>query len=278
MLALFLVTALADAAAPPAAIPSVTAYYIAALHATRSSRQPDSATYHTSISSTGMKFDVTPYKGEAALAVGYGSGMHSSQQFDSSYTRSNDRIVATIEQKPTLVRIPMFNPTWSGIAGWMKYGFYGPAGDSAPTTASTAAPQTPSPSPSPATAEPRTIASVTAIDPGGYSITDGGSAPCEGGTPGHKLLLRALRDPEAHPLTSVVIAPASMRFCTMDFRLGASSALSFAGTFALHLGDVGGNWLVTDGTADFFIRMLGISASHTRISFGYSNFAFPEAY
>lgn len=66
----------------------------------------------------------------------------------------------------------------------------------------------------------------------------------------------------------------SMRFCTMDFRAGASSALSVTGFFELHFGDIGGNWLVQDGTADFYVRALGISAKHTHIVFTNSRFDF----
>lgn len=252
---------------------SATAYYIYALHATRAARQPSVAEYRTKISATGMKFDVRPYQGEAELAIGYGAGLTSSEEFDSRYSASTGDVTALIGATPSTVRIPLFNPTWSGIAAWMKYGFDGPPAERSSGASSPAA-ATPSPLPTASPNALRTIATVTAIDPGGYDITDGGSAACSDGAPGHKLLLRALRDPDRHPLTSVIVDTRTMRFCTMDFRLGASSALSFTGAFELHFGDVAGNWLVKDGVADFHIRVLGISSSHTHIVFSNDSFTF----
>jgi hypothetical protein len=221
-----------------------------------------------------MKFDIRAVKGDAAFAMGYGSGMKSAEAFDSQYSASTGDVTLALEGTPSIVRIPLFNPTWSGMAEWMKYGFYGPSGENGdgPRVAATA---TPVPVNTESPDVIRTIASVTAIDPGGYDITDGGAAACSGGAAGHKLLLRALRDPDHHPLTSVIVDTKTMRFCTMNFRLGASSALSFTGAFELHLGDVGGNWLVKSGTADFQIRVLGISSSHAHFVFSNGGFSFP---
>jgi hypothetical protein len=221
-----------------------------------------------------MKFNVLPYQGEAALAIGYGAGMKSSEEFDSQYAASTGNVTVLIGETPNIARIPLFNPTWSGLAAWMKYGFYGARGQhSNGASGAVAAPSSPVPTASPNAL--RRIATVTAIDPGRQDITDGGSAPCSDGSPGHKLLLRALRDPERHPLTSVVVDTRTMLFCTMAFRLGASSALSLTGAFELHLGDVAGNWLVKDGAADFQLRVLGISSSHTHIVFSNDSFTFP---
>ncbi len=162
------------------------------------------------------------------------------------------------------VETPIFNPTWSGVEAWMKYGFDGPPpGDAIGQTSA-------APSPTPNPHSPKTIAVVAAVDPGAYHIADGGSARCANGAPGHRLLLYALSKPEIHPLTSVVVDQATMRFCTMDFRMGAASGLSFTGAFELHLGAVGPYWLVQDGTADFQVRVLGLSAQHSRIAFAYS--------
>ncbi|HEX3368777.1 MAG TPA: hypothetical protein VHS56_04300 [Candidatus Cybelea sp.] len=261
---------LADVAPAPSA---ATAYYDYALHATREAPQPLAAQYRTKISATGMKFDVRPYRGEADLAIGYGTGMKSSEEFDSQYSAATGDVTALIGATPSRVRIPLFNPTWSGIAAWMKYGFDGPPAEHG-DSASGAVAATSSPAPTASANALRTIATVTAIDPGGYDITDGGFAACSDGAPGHRLLLKARRDPDHHPLTAVIVDTKTMRFCTMDFRLGASSALSFTGAFELHLGDVAGDWLVKDGTADFQIRVLGISSSHAHIVFSNDGFTF----
>ncbi|HEY1884303.1 MAG TPA: hypothetical protein VGG51_14840 [Candidatus Cybelea sp.] len=260
---------LADAQPAPT---TATAYYVYALHATREARQPSAAQYRTKIFASGMKFDVRPYHGEARLAIGYGAGMRSSEEFDSQYSASTGDVTTLIGATPSTVRIPLFNPTWNGIAAWMKYGFDGPSAGSDSSSGKPAA--TPSPVPTASPNALQTIATVTAIDPGGYEITDGGSAACSDGAPGHKLLLKPLRDPGRHPLTSVIVDTRTMRFCTMDFRLGADSALSFTGAFELHLGDVAGNWLVKDGLADFRIRVLGISSSHTHVVFSNDSFTF----
>ncbi len=225
-------------------------------------KQP-SETYHIHVVSQGMKFAFAPSLGELQFAVGYGAGMHPEADLDARYDPASDRVSADQNGHAYLVRIPLFNPTWAGIAAWMKYGFYGPSAD-APT-----APGSPTPAPSPNAM--RTIAEVVAVSPGAYQIDDGGAATCKNGDAGHKILLRALTDPETHPLTSVVVDVRSMRFCTMDFRLGASSALSFTGFFELNWGTVGSAWQVTDGTADFLIRALGFAAKRTHMVFDYSN-------
>jgi hypothetical protein len=62
-------------------------------------------------------------QGEAELAIGYGGEMKSCEEFDSQYAASAGNVTAMLGATPSMVRIPLFNPTWSGIAGWMKYGF-----------------------------------------------------------------------------------------------------------------------------------------------------------
>jgi len=249
------------------AAPSATAYYIDALHATQAAPQPSAASYHTKVVSSGTKIDVSSYQGQLVFALGYGASMRRSVDFDAKYNAA-EGILAQLNGKDTVVRMPLFNPTWGGVADWMKYGFYGPDQGSAPTT------PTPSPIPTATADALSTIATVRALNPGSYSITDGGAATCSDGTPGHKLLLRALRNPDTHPLTSVVVDAQNTRFCIMDFRLGASSALSFTGFFQLDLRSVGNYWLVTDGTADFLIRALGIRTSNTHLVFSNTSFVF----
>ncbi len=157
----------------------------------------------------------------------------------------------------------MLDPTWGGVSDWLRYGFHGVQTDEQRNFVAT-------PRPSPTPDDMRTIAVVRATDPGAYRIRNGGGAMCHDGSPGHKLLLQALRDPETHPLTSVVIDVRSLTFCTMDLRFGQSSALSFTGFFELHRAGVGPYREVIDGTADFFIRALGISAKRVRMAFAFS--------
>lgn len=249
--------------------PSPSAYYLEALHATRAAPQPAAASFDEQLRSSGMKFALVPDKDVARLAIGYGRDMRNALDIQASYA-SQTGVQVTQDGATHHVSAPIFNPTWSGIEDWMRYGFDGPPAGSA-HVAVTAAPTA-----TPDTLAPPTIAVVAAVDPGAYSITDGGAATCEDRRPGRRLLLHALSKPDIHPLTSVVIDESTKRFCTMSFRLGASSALSLTGAFELHLGAVGEYWLITDGTADFQVRLLGISAQHSRIAFSYGDFTFPS--
>ncbi len=214
-----------------------------------------------------MKFGLLHDQDETVLGMGYGKDMHNALDIAASYA-SQTGVRVTLDGVARHVSSPIFNPTWSGIEDWMKYGFDGPPGKSLDT------PVRATPTAPPDATAPPTIAVVAAADPGAYRITDGGITSCEGGRPGHRLLFHALWNPDIHPLTSVVIEESTQRFCTMSFRLGASSALSFTGTFELHLGAVSEYWLVTDGTADFQFRVLGISTQHSHIAFGYTDFNF----
>lgn len=248
--------------------PSAMRYYVEALKTTEAVTQPKAATYAEYLASSGMKFELLPVDGKMEFAVGYGKDFVNSMNLNGTYVAGEGvRIERATKALPATQ--PIFNPTWSGVALWMKHGFdFGQ--DPAPVaTPAPASATTPSPL--------KIITTVTAVDPGAYRISDGGPAPCANGEPGHRLLLRALSDPQTHPLTSVVVDTRSMRFCTMQFRYGSPSALSLTADFQLHLGAIGDYWMVTDGTIDVQARALGVRALHSHIAFRYDDFAFPAA-
>jgi hypothetical protein len=212
------------------------AYYLEALHATRAAPQPASASFDEQLRSSGMRFVLVPVNDEARLAIGYGKGMRNALDIEASHALQTG-VQITQGGAPRHVSAPIFNPTWSGVEDWMKYGFDGPPAGSAHAAVA------PAPTATPDASAPPSIAFVTAVDPGAYGIADGGAATCcEDGRPGHRLLLRALSNAEIHPLVSVVIDESTQRFCTMSFRMGAASALSLTGAFELHLGAVGKYW------------------------------------
>jgi hypothetical protein len=262
MLDLFLASALA--AAPQA--PSATRYYVDALHATASTVQPPTATYDERLRSSGMKMLLDSIDGRGELAVGYGKSFTDALNLTGAYDAKSG---VRVDQGSAAYAVsqPIFNPTWSGVQQWMTHGF--DFADQPVTTATTQ----PSPSPTPDTL--KTIATVTAIDPGAYHISDGGAASCAYGAPGHRLLLRALGDPQTHPLTSVVVDTQTMRFCTMNFRYGSPSAMSLTASFTLNLGPVQRYWMITDGTIDVQARALGISVVHSHITFAYNDVTVP---
>ena len=249
--------------------PSATRYYTEALETTRNVPKPATVSYMEHITSHGMRFLIAPSHGEAQFAIGYGRDMRTAQDVPVCFDAATHGVQLQFDKGSYRIRVAMFNATWYGIEDWLKYGF-----DGAPPDAPNAV-AAPAPKPSPAATDgPQTIAVVSAVDPGAYTISDGGQVACSDGAPGHRLLLRALRDPDRHPLTSVVVDSGSMRFCTMDFRMGAPGALSLTGQFEVHFRAVGPYWLAHDGTADFEARALGTSAQHSHITFAYDNFVF----
>ena len=267
MLALVLAMAVSQT---PNTSPSASDYYRSALRATESLPTPTQASYRAHIVSRGMRFSLTPYGEDLQPIVSFGDAGGSPIDLRGPYRFSSGTVTMRQDTKTYYVRVPMFDPTWGGIAQWMRYGFYGPTDDEARAMANRIPISTPKPP------DLHTIAVIRAIAPSAYRISDGGAALCHDGSPGHKLVMQAIRNPEKNPLTGVVVDVKSLRLCTMDFRLGANSALSFTGSFELHLNSVGPYWLVTDGDADFAIRALGISAEHSHIGFTYSDFTFPS--
>ena len=118
------------------------------------------------------------------------------------------------------------------------------------------------------------IGRVQSISPGAYAIEDGPVQPCPDGSSGRHLHLTARTQPEAHPLTDVVIDDRAGRICTMRFNLVRGNAFSLTGVFDLNFGDRDDYWVVIDGNAQVVFRIFGLGAKHASMEFRYTNFVF----
>ncbi len=256
--------------------PSATAYYEAALNTTKSLPQPAYIAFTTTVVAEGLTFHVTPYHTHEAwlgLGLGDGSAPHSWQ---SDHRASTDTtVILTGDGERLRALSPLYDPTWDGANDWMRYGVFSaaqPPYDPQPHTQGSPVPQV-----MPSDSTIKTIAVVSVMGAKFYRIDDGGRAACPNGAPGHALRLSAIRDPDLHPLTGVIVDVASSRFCSMQFRIGNGSALGLTGSSELHFNDVGGYWMTTDGTTTFLVRVLGIGVKKAVLHFSYHDVTFPPA-
>jgi D-alanyl-D-alanine carboxypeptidase len=180
------------------------------------------------------------WTGPACRAYGQPSG-----SWVTSHRASDDLgSVANTPQSHLLAYSTVFNPTWTGVYDWLRYGIEGrPRGQRLPS-------EQPSPTPN---EQLKTIGMVRALGPSSYRIRAANPALCPGGQQARHLQLAARNgDVWAHPLTDVTIDRAAMRFCSMRFHSPAVEGVSFA---ELHFGTVGGYWMTT--SVDFDLRGFG---------------------
>ncbi len=161
---------------------------------------------------------------------------------------------------------PFYDPTWSGMQSWLRYGLQGaPVRSAAPAPEATDAAST------------QALVSVKAFTVAFYRLEDNGDAVCPDGSPGRAIHMKAYRDLDAHPLSDVIINTQSGRFCTMRFHLYVPGAVSFTGFVELHLRDVDRFCLATDGSVEGDVNdIVAAQTRHARIEFTRSAFAFPS--
>jgi hypothetical protein len=166
------------------------------------------------------------------------------------------------------IRSPIFDPTWSGIEDWMRYGIDGRPADASP-----------SPGPSAVhVAEPTQIpeiAAVTAMGVAYYHVFDGGAGSCENGDPGHRVHLVAWRDPQSHPLTDATIDLTTQMLCEVRFGVHQSGVLGVTGDIALDLGTEHDLSVVESEQFDLTVRVLGFAAKRVVATANYTDFATP---
>jgi hypothetical protein len=250
--------------------------YVNALDTMKSLTQPAYIAFATSVSSSGMGFTLdSDSKHETVFGIGFGRGFSHQTTWQTVYRAEDDRVVVTADKgERSHATSPLFNPTWYGAYDWLRYGLDGPPSAGVPQ-------QSPSPTasimPTPAVSKPsdRVLGLIQAIGVTNYRIDDRGSTSCPDGTPGHRLHLTAYRDPDTHPLTDVIVEESTNRFCMMHFNYGGKGVTSFTGGFELDFGDSGGFWVVKQGSATFFIRMFGIAAQKTVLTFTYPQMTYP---
>ncbi len=260
--ALLVALALFGAAAPPATADtdarSPDRAYVAAVAAMRALEVPASVTYHSAWASTGAGFSFVQDGSRIVLQIGLGHAFAQSANYALSF-RTADRVIAldTATEHLTGTGSRLLDPTWSGAYDILRYGLHGEAPMEAASPAAT--PQ-PAGTPPAAASAPPVIASVVAIAPAFYAVTDGGAGACPNGNAGRVLSLHAYRDSRAHPLTEVTIDASNDRFCSMRFNVDQPGIASVTGDYEIHFAQVGPYWLVSGGFADVSARVMGIAA------------------
>lgn len=252
----------ATAAIPP----SAEQYYAAAVEKMRAQRPVDDLTYRIAVESTGAKF-YTGRKpnGHLSLWWGIGSRVKADPPMQAAY-RSSDHLTAIDTPKGWgTTQMPIFDPTWSGIYDWIRYGFDGPPKNAkADETA-----QRPIEAP--------TIATVHAMGVAYYNVMDGGPAQCPDGAPGHRVHLSARENATAHPLTEAIIDASSGEFCSLSFGFVSSGIFSARGAMTLALTHEDRRVLVTGERIEFNVHALMIQFKHIVSNVTFSNFAFPAS-
>jgi hypothetical protein len=271
-----------DAASPDVA-------YVHAVEAMRALESPPYATYTSNWESTGLGFEFEQDRDGILIAVGFGSGLLHERRYDASY-RSADRMLQfTDDASDRLVgKGHLLEPTWEGAYDILRYGLHGgeaaaiaaptpsDAASSAPVAAATQVPATSDAatamqSPLPA------IGSVTAISPRYYRVFDHGTESCPGLGNGRALHLVARHDVQQHPLTDVVLDPATGRFCSMTFVLKESGLAGITGHYTIDFAPFGSYWLVSNGSIDINVRVFGIAAKHATLHWAIADVATPAS-
>jgi len=233
--------------------------------------QPPNATYAVDIHVDGAGF-LLDRKPDGRAEIGFVVGDRNAKpdgSFQAAY-RSSDGLTA-LQTKPGQwadTTDPLFDPTWSGISDWIRYGLHG-----RPATA------TPMPSPTPAaqaTAVPE-IAAVTAFGVAYYDVYDRGVKSCANGDPGHAVHLIAHRDPADHPLTDATIDLSTGELCALSFAVRQAGPVSLRASIDLDLGTVNDQPVVTHESFVITVHVLAFAVKQIKAIATYHNFAFPQS-
>jgi hypothetical protein len=234
----------------------------------RDLQQPSFATYDVQLRITGSDFILTRQpNGEAQIGLNLSRRRGESDVvFPAAYRKSDDLTSVKTPQGPWgTIRSPLFNPTWNGIADWIRYGLNG-----RPDTT------TATPSPTPAANDLRVIGAVRAMGVAFYDVTDAGTATCANGDSAHRVHLIARNHPLDHPLTDAVIDERTNRICFVRFEMRQSVvAAGYTNTIELNIADVNGEPLVRSGTIQFMLRAMGFGVRRVTMTFAYDNVEFP---
>jgi hypothetical protein len=277
----------------------------------RALESPPYATYDSTWKSTGLGFEFDEDAGRIEIDVGAGRSFVMQRRFTAWYRATDRALELTSDTGRRLIgRGRLLEPTWAGAYELLRYGLHGetltaataepvvaspepdlapsapgilPSGEpgiAAPSPTPSAAPSAePTPDAQPTqTAEPLpNIATVSAISPFFYRVYDAGSKPCSSGGPnGHALHLVARTNVRDHPLTDVVLDPATGRFCSLTFVVKDAGLAGITGHYTIEFAPFGPYWLVSRGVIDINVRVFGIAAKHATLTWTIANLATPE--
>jgi CubicO group peptidase (beta-lactamase class C family) len=245
---------------------SAKALYAAAVRTMDEVRQPPFVTYTLEGASDTIHIGLTTAGHQVWLRFSHGNGStmwtvkHRTQDYESEVLDGKTRYVS---------QRSLFDPTWFGAFRALRDGMLGFQDVEASRSSFTVAQATPAPD-----AALHTIASVSVIGSGIYKVDDRGPAPCSNGDPGHALHLTAWRRNPERQLTDVVVDLRSMRFCTIRFEW--NEALWFDGIVEQRYAEIGGYWMVTDGSIYGKLSILGIPTHRFAWQYQLTDITFPD--
>ncbi len=230
---------------------------------------PDVVRYHSLWTTTGGGFRMVQDGPHVDIEGGVGRAFAPHAVYDVRFETGSRTITVTTPAATDQLHgtgSRLLDPTWTGAYDILRYGLHGePAAPPAPAPAASS-------DTSATPAQTSTIASVVAVSPAFYHVTDAGNAPCSNGDPGRVLALRPLANSRAHPLTQVTIDTSNGLFCAMHFTLNEPGALGVTGDYAISFAPAATYWLVSGGIADISARVFGIAAKHVVLRWEFSAF------
>lgn len=251
----FIVTAFALTtpvlAAPP---PTPVEYYSSALRAMNGLKVPSNLQYHSTVTFHNVQVGLSNDRsGMMQMSLGLGGEDGSTAWSIIDHTTTPLSQVSLADPKfVSKTTSPLFDPTWDGVHRWLRYGLRGMPADGSSAFALDHDPN----------------ATQTVFGASSYDVEDGGARACPNGNPGHLLRLVARSRPDLHPLSAAIVETRTSRFCMLRFSIqGRSGLMGATGFVEVHMKDVGGYWLVSDGFLDVEARLLGLAIKNGRIGF-----------
>ena len=247
--------------------PTAERYYGQALENMRALPPTGNVSYTVNVQTQGATFTVAAddvRNAQVTWVIGRG-GKHSS--WFQAVNRSSDHRTAMLTDSGWAIALsPIFNPTWSGIDDWIRYGVYGrPAGLRLVTPAPNATP-----------GDLRTLVTVRAMGVAYYNVYDAGTEACENGDVGYAVRLAARGDTVEHPLTGAVIDGKTQQICTIRLAIRKDGGpLSYKAELALHVELVGGASVVTSEHIEFNVFLFDSPSKQIESDITYTNITFP---
>jgi hypothetical protein len=259
-----------SALAAAASAPSPLQYYSQALATMQSLPDPAYVSFQTNVTARGMGITDPCDKGKIRWSFGFGKQMRNHLNWQAIYDSANaSETIHTSAGDVCSGPAETFDrPTWRDAYAWVRYGILSQT--SSDTVQGNTAKSVPT--------GLKTIADVSVISPGAYTVTDGGAQRCPSGSQGHGLHFVPRFDSAKHPLRDAVVETKTMRVCMIRFDLGSYQAAGsgFRGDMRLDFGDVDGNWMITRGHAAMALRAVGLSLKNVVFEFWYTDVVFPQ--
>lgn len=273
-----MIAAILLAAALAQVAPSSEQFYAEALRNTRLLTEPANATYTVDVHVANARFlrkRMENARAETAFEMGDPAGK-AQDSFAAAYRDSDDLTAIQVPNGGWATQTnPFLNPTWTGIADWMKYGIDGrPASQHASHALQTVSSSTPT-----RETAPPTITVVSVMGLAYYNVFDAGIGHCANGDPGHAVHLVARRNAHDHALTGATIDLRTHRLCMIQIGFPRLSAgpLEANGLVDADLSEKDGMVLISHEHIELNVHAFAIQVKHIVAEVDYHDFAFPQA-